>query len=236
VATENRVGDARRIAAGIGPILDFYAETIGEFPFPKLTVAVVPSRFPAGHSPGGLTVVGTPSAPFRAEDNPAIDRSAPAFQLAHELAHQWWGQAVGWRNYRHQWLSEAFAQYFAALYVRHASGEKAFGGIVGWLDAWARRAAGRGPVDLGVRAGAITGERWLFPAVVYDRGALALDALRRKVGDDAFFRALRSYYRCRRFDRADTDDLRTVMEATSGSSLESFFAFWIDGDDAIAAR
>ena len=54
--------------------------------------------------------------------DPASFENFPQFFLAHELAHQWWGQAVGWKNYHEQWISEGFAQYFAALYAQKIAG------------------------------------------------------------------------------------------------------------------
>jgi aminopeptidase N len=60
-----------------------------------------------------------PGLPNIWRNDPAMFRNYPEFFLAHEAAHQWWGQAVGWKNYHEQWLSEGFAQYFAALYAEH---------------------------------------------------------------------------------------------------------------------
>ena len=63
----------------------------------------------------------------------------PSFFLAHELAHQWWGQAVGWKNYHEQWLSEGLAQYFAALHVQQQDGDEAFEDILSELRRWSLR-------------------------------------------------------------------------------------------------
>ena len=77
-------------------------------------------------------------------DPAAFDRF-PDFFLAHELAHQWWGQAVGWRNYHEQWLSEGFAQYFAALYAQHQRGDGVFAGVLRQMRRWAMSESDQGP-------------------------------------------------------------------------------------------
>ena len=71
-----------------------------------------------------------PTTPFVWRDDPAAFDDFPDFFIAHELAHQWWGQAVGWKNYHEQWLSEGFAQYFAALYAEHQRGPQVFGALL----------------------------------------------------------------------------------------------------------
>ena len=59
-----------------------------------------------------------PTTPYTWSNDPlALDAAYPLYYLAHEIAHQWWGQAVGWKNYHEQWLSEGLAQYFAVLYA-----------------------------------------------------------------------------------------------------------------------
>jgi len=164
------------------------------------------------------------------DDDPAYFREDPMFFLAHEVAHQWWGQAVGWRNYREQWLSEGFAQYFAALYVREARGERAFGRVLAWLHRWAQAGRGRGPISLGLRAGEVEEDGRRFTAIVYSRGAYVLHMLRALVGDASFQTLLRRYLAAWKFRRAGTDDLRAVAEAVSGLDLERFFEQWVRGD------
>ena len=89
-------------------------------------MALVESDLPGGHSPAYFAVLNQPlpTTPLTWRNDPASFDSFPEFFLAHEVAHQWWGQAVGWRNYHEQWLSEGFAQYFAALYAQHQRGDE----------------------------------------------------------------------------------------------------------------
>ena len=77
-------------------------------PYSSFTVALVESDLPGGHSPGYFAALNQPlpTSPLVWRNDPAAFSSFPDFFLAHELAHQWWGQAVGWRNYHEQWLSE----------------------------------------------------------------------------------------------------------------------------------
>ena len=76
---------------------------------------------PGGHSPAYFALLNNPPPllPWLPRQDPAAFSNFPEFYLAHEIAHQWWGQAVGWKNYHEQWLSEGFAQYFAVLYAEH---------------------------------------------------------------------------------------------------------------------
>jgi aminopeptidase N len=149
--------------------------------------------------------------------------------VAHELAHQWWGQAVGWRNYHEQWLSEGFAQYFAALYARESQGEGVFVDMLRQFRRWALAEADEGPISLGYRLGHIKGDSRVFRALVYNKSASVLHMLRRIVGDEVFFRALRRFYAEQRFQKAGTEDLRQVFEAEAGRSFERFFDQWIYG-------
>jgi aminopeptidase N len=153
----------------------------------------------------------------------------PEFYLAHEIAHQWWGQAVGWRNYHEQWLSEGFAQYFAALYAQRFRGDDAFASVLRQLRKWGIDESPAGPIYLGYRLGHIQGEPRVRSALLYNKSAAVLHMLRRLMGDQEFFRGVKRFYRASRFRKAGTEDLRLAMEAESKRSLERFFQRWIYG-------
>ena len=157
--------------------------------------------------------------------------SYPSFFLAHELAHQWWGQAVGWKNYHEQWLSEGLSQYFAALYAEHRNGPEVFGEVIARMQRWSLRHSDQGPVYLGNRLGLIEEDPRVFRALVYNKAAMVLHMLRRTLGDDAFFDGLRRFYNDRRFAKAGTDDLLRAFEAASGRRLTAFFDRWIHEAD-----
>jgi hypothetical protein len=225
-------GRGREIARQTAAIVKFYTSLVGDFPYPALTVAAVERQLPGGHSPGYLAVVAAPGpgATLRWTDDPGALPGFPEFFLAHELAHQWWGQAVGWKNYHEQWLSEGFAQYFAALYAEKSRGRPTFDTIVRRMQDWATAQSDQGPIYLGYRIGHVKGDSRLFRAVVYNKGALVLHMLRRLVGDQAFFAGLRRFYDTWRFQKAGSDDLRQAMEAESGMALGRFFEQWVYGE------
>ncbi len=198
-------------------------------PYGALTLAMVEDDVPGGHAPGYFAMINNPPpvTPFNWRNDPAAFQGFPEFFLAHELAHQWFGQAVGWKNYHEQWLSEGFAQYLAALYAKERRGEDAFREVLRQFRRWAIEDSDQGPVYLGYRLGHIKGESRVFRALVYNKGAGVLHMLRRLVGDEAFFAGLRQFYAQNRFKKAGTDDLRKSMEAASKRDLSRFFERWI---------
>jgi aminopeptidase N len=207
----------------------FYASIMGDAPYASATVALVESDLPGGHSPGYFAVVNSPvpTSSVTWRNDPAAFSGFPDFFLAHELAHQWWGQAVGWQNYHEQWLSEGFAQYFAALYAQKTRGDETFSNMLRQFRRWSLAESNEGPVHLGYRLGHIKDDSRIFRALVYNKGAAVLHMLRRWVGDEVFFNALRRFYDEQKFRKAGTDDLRSAFEQESGKSLERFFERWI---------
>jgi hypothetical protein len=220
---------ARDTAERAADIAQFYQSIVGDSPYESFSVAVVESLLPGGHSPAYFAIIDQPlpNAPVTWRDDPAAFARYPDFFLAHELAHQWWGQAVGWRNYHEQWLSEGFAQYFAALYAQHEKGTDTFNSVVRQMNKWSMDESDQGPVYFGYRVGHIRSDSRAFRAIVYDKGAMVLHMLRRLVGDDAFFQGLRRFYAESRFEKVGTDDLRRAMEAEAGRPLDRFFDRWI---------
>ncbi|HEV8211486.1 MAG TPA: M1 family aminopeptidase, partial [Vicinamibacterales bacterium] len=221
----------RELAGRTADIALFYQSIMHDSPYPSFTVAVVESDLPGGHSPAYFAMLNQPlpSSGLVWRNDPAAFSNYPDFFIAHELAHQWWGQAVGWRNYHEQWLSEGFAQYFATLYAQHQKGDDVFVSMLRQLRKWGIDASDQGPISLGYRLGHIRGESRIFRALVYNKGAAVLHMLRRLVGDDRFFSGIRRFYRDSRFHKVGTEDLRIAMEAETGMTLDRFFQRWIYG-------
>ena len=230
-ANPRQQSSGRALGNNVEAIMRYYASVVGDLPYASITVALVEDELPGGHSPGYMAVLNNPlpSSRYKWRSDPAAFSGFPEFFVAHELAHQWWGQAVGWRNYHEQWLSEGFAQYFAALYAQHARGERTFVEMLRQFRRWAIAESEEGPISLGSRLGHLKNDRRVFRALVYNKAAAVLHMLRRLIGDEAFFNGMRRFYAEQKFRKSGTDDVRAAFEAASGRALNRFFEQWIYG-------
>jgi hypothetical protein len=228
-ANRRQTDRGRDIVETAADILRLYASLVGDMPYDAMTVAMVEHDRPGGHSPGYFAVLNNPLpvTTFVFRNDPAMFSNFPEFYVAHELAHQWWGQAVGWKNYHEQWLSEGLAQYFAALYAKERRGDQMFRDVLRQFRRWAMDQSDQGAVYLGYRLGHIKGDSRVFRALVYNKGAAVLHMLRRLLGDEAFFKGIRRYYAENRYRKAGTEDLQRAMEAESRRDLDRFFERWI---------
>jgi len=226
--------EAPRLMAQAASMSRFYTEIAGASPYPSFALAIVEGELPGGHSPAYFAVLQRVGRAGRQNPNWSSDPAAfsdyPEYVLAHELAHQWWGQGVGTKNYHEQWISEGFAQYFAALYAERTRGIDAYRAIIRQFRKSTMDSSSVGPIYLGARLGHLQGDSRIFRALVYNKGALVLHMLRLMLGDDAFFRSLRRFYAEFQFRQAGTDDVRRVFEAETGRSLERFFEGWVYGE------
>ncbi|HEX5070198.1 MAG TPA: M1 family aminopeptidase, partial [Vicinamibacterales bacterium] len=162
-------------------------------------------------------------------DPVAFEDQYPLFFLAHEVAHQWWGQAVGWRNYHDQWLSEGLAQYFAVLYAAEDRGPELLQSLIGSMRSKSQATLNQGPISLGYRIGHIRNDPRALSSILYNKAAVVIHMLRRYIGDEAFFAGLRKFYVDWRFAKAGADQLQAAFEATSGIKLDRFFEGWVRG-------
>ncbi|MDB4877144.1 MAG: putative family peptidase [Gemmatimonadetes bacterium] len=197
-------------------IIQFYSRLVGPFPYEKLAHLQSSTRF------GGME---NASAIFYSDR--AIRRGTLHDDVvAHETAHQWFGDAVTEREWAHVWLSEGFATYFAALWTRAARGDSAFRvemtGIRAAILADTTAVPKRPVIDT-----IETDYMSLLNRNSYNKGGFVLHMLREQVGERAFFDAIRAYYAKHRHSTALTDDLRAEMEHASKQSLGWFFDQWL---------
>lgn len=229
LATRRAAGQGRALASRASDIVHFYASLIGEAPYPSFTVAALEDNLPGGHSPAYLTILRErlPTSSYSWRSDAVAFDGTPNFLLAHEIAHQWWGQAVGWKNYHEQWLSEGLAQYFAVLYSGSALGSSTMHDLLGAMRQTVLSKPTAGPISLGNRLGQLEGDPATFRIIVYNKSAVVLDMLRRLIGDKAFYAGLARFYRANRFASAGTDDFEKAFLPETPINLDRFFDTWI---------
>jgi hypothetical protein len=229
VVNPRQVARGRGILRQVSDMFTFYSSIVDDLPYPNFTLTLVDNELPGGHSPAYFALVyqPLPTTPFVWRGDPVHFENFPQFFMAHELAHQFWGQAVGWKSYHDQWISEGFAQYFAALYAERFGSPTTLRDVLRRMRTTVLENEDQGPISLGYRLGHIRGESRVFRAIVYNKGALVLHMLRRTLGDAPFFAALKQLYWSSRFTKIGTDDVERVFEEVTGRPLEAFFEQWV---------
>ena len=188
-------------------MLNVFSMLFGEYPFIKEKYGVAEFLWQAG-AMEHQTITGIGSN-FVSGNNFFEDI------YIHELAHQWWGNAVGLKSWKDIWLNEGFATYSEALYYEALSGSDALKSTM--LSKYQDRFKGK-LYDPGEN---------LFGTTVYDKGAWVLHMLRWEVGDEIFFKILKEYFNKYKYLNASTEDFKIVCESLSTKNLETFFAQWV---------
>ncbi len=196
-------------------ILDFFHNHVGPYSYKKLANVQSKTTF------GGLE---NASAIFYFEKSVTGKRDHEGL-LAHEIAHQWFGDSASEKDWAHVWLSEGFATYFAILFMEFAHGddkrqEEMINDRAQVISYFKKSPT---PIINTIE----TDPMKLLDANSYQKGGWVLHMLRRKIGDDAFWKGIQDYYRKFQNLNALTADFQRSMETASGQDLSGFFQQWL---------
>ncbi len=193
--------------------IELFSERIGPYAYEKL------ANVQAAGMGGGTEHA---SAIFYGEKN-VEDGRVP---VVHEVAHQWWGNAVTERDWDDVWLSEGFATYFTLLYAEHFEGRDAFVAGLKRSREQVLELEKRLP-DTPVIHRNLADMKRVLNQLVYQKGGWTLHMLRAQLGGEAFWSGMREYYRRYRDQNASTEEFRAVMERASEQDLGWFFEQWL---------
>ena len=147
--------------------------------------------------------------------------------LAHEIAHQWFGNSATETDWSQLWLSEGFATYFSALYLEHAYGRDTLNAVLNQNKNQIFRYTSLKPKGTVIDS-TTTNLNDLLNPFSYQKGGWVLHMLRHELGDETFWRGIRDYYAKFRNANARTSDFQAVMENASGKKLGQFFGQWLN--------
>lgn len=196
-------------------VLAFFIENIGPYPYKKLANVQSKTRY------GGME---NASNIFYFENSVTGERKHESL-IAHEIAHQWFGNSASEKNWHHVWLSEGFATYGTNLYLEATHGRERMAANLQTERQKVYAFANKKVAP--VVDESITDWNKLLNANVYQRGSFVLHMLRRQVGEKAFWNGLRTYYAQFGEKNALTSDFQKVMEQASGTNLTTFFQQWL---------
>ncbi|MFJ9708114.1 M1 family metallopeptidase [Streptomyces sp. NPDC101234] len=188
-------------------VTDYWSQLFGPYPFEE-TGAIVDDMPQAGFS-------------LEVQSKPAYSAVRNETTIVHELAHQWFGDSVSVAQWKDVWLNEGFATYAQWLWAEHQGTRSAHDSFLAGYNA---RPADNAFWQITV---ADPQRDTMFASAVYQRGAMTLQMLRERIGDEAFFRLLPAWTRLHRYGNADTADFIRLAEKISGQNLDDLFRTWL---------
>ena len=220
----------KQLTSVAAEIIAFYRSFLGPFPFDQFDIIEI-NDYGYGQAPPGVMFI-TKEAfdPLIGEMN-QFSAWGVARTFAHEIAHQYWGIAVRIPAYTEQWLGESFAEYCAALFLKARRGEAVAGALSARWKQTAAYAADTAPVPMAsrvyVKDDAVKRSE-IRRGLLYGKGPLVLDALRRELGDAAFLDFLRAYQEAFAWKFGSTRSVAALLEARTKKDFMPFFDrfFW----------
>ncbi len=195
-------------------ILRFFETLIGPYPYKKL--ANVQSKTIFGGMENANTI-------FYNENSVTGTGSSEAL-IAHEIAHQWFGNTVTEKNFHHLWLSEGFATYLTNMYIEHKYGRDSFLKRLDDEKQNVIRFANRSNLPV---VDSVSAYMDLLNANSYDKGGWILHMLREELGDEGFKKLLKDFYTAYKFSNANSSDFQMLAEEIAGRDLSWFFKQWL---------
>jgi peptidase M1-like protein len=220
--------------------LGFFEEKFGPYPLDYLTVVTIPQDYSQGFL--GFLVLADDLLQYRTPFDKTEGRENWVSRqrmetVAHELSHQWWGNLVGWKSDRDQWLSEALASYSAVLYLQGDSDRRNVylaEHSMSWKDSLrqttldGRSLESLGPVVMGLRLNSSLSSR-AYEAVVYDKGERVFSMLARALGQDKLSQMLKVLVKAVSNRPIDTETFLAAMEKIGSVKLASFSKQFVYG-------
>ena len=199
-------------------VLEFYGDWVGPYSYEKL------ANIQSNSVGGGMEAA---SSIFYGDDSVTGERTTRWRNVViHEIAHQWFGNAVTENDWDHVWLSEGFATYFTLLFREHQYGRDDF--VEGLKQSRDRvRSFYEENPHYRIVHDNLDDMGRVTSSQTYQKGGWTLHMLRGVIGEDAFWKGIQDYYRRYRDRNASTDDFRRAMEEASGRDLSEFFHQWL---------
>ncbi|HWD00740.1 MAG TPA: M1 family aminopeptidase [Candidatus Sulfopaludibacter sp.] len=209
-------GDIPRTFGRTVDMLQFFSDNIAPYPWAKYSQAMV-DTFGGGMENTSATTEGAAAIldPRDLEDRKAGTDSL----IAHEMAHQWFGDLVTCADWRHTWLNEGFATYFEALWGEHAYGRDVFD----WKELQAARSMTMGSAGPGSVVPKTDSETNGAYGLIYNKGGWTLHMLRGQLGDARFWKAIQFYVKKFSYQTATTSDFVESISESTGQDVEWLF-------------
>ena len=213
--------EVEKIFFRLPEMVNLYSDVFGDYAFEKVAY-IISEKGAMEHQT--LINYPRPSLKSNAKNNDTIGSV-----IAHELAHQWFGDLVTCKSFSDAWLNESFATFCEALWIGEIGGDEAY-----WKEI--RDKSNRYLKTIANSEKVIplydfprTSPSSNYPETIYQKGAVVLSLLRFQIGGDIFFSGLKKYLNKYRFGTATTQDLKAILEAESKQDLDYFFNQWVYG-------
>ncbi len=218
-----REEDTRRSFGKTPRMMEFFAEKIGvPYPWAKYSQVTVADFIFGGMENTSATTM----TDYLLHDERAHQDYSTDSIVAHELAHQWWGDLLTCRDWSHGWLNEGFATYFDLLFKEYDLGASEFRYAV-YQDARSYLQEDSGHYRRPIVNNVYNQPVDLFDRHLYEKGALVLHMLRFVLGDELFWKAMHHYCVKHQGKSVTTEDLQRAIEEATGKNVDWFFHQWV---------